>query len=120
MTTKSATLRMPRRGTYSSSTKRRRTARGTSVSVGPTSLKAAAAVALLAALFAASIFTSWKIRQVAGELDTLRAQYQEQVEQQKSLAGELEKLLDRQSLERLGKSLGLHPAAKEQIRIVRK
>ncbi len=118
MTTKSATLRMPRRSGYSGS-RRRRTSRKLGVGLGALSVKAVAALALLAALLVASFVTSWKIRQVASELETLRAQYQQQMKEQQTLAADLEKLLDRKSLEKLGRSLGLHPASKDQVRIVR-
>ncbi len=119
MTTKTATLRMPRRRTYPAATPRRRR-KSRAVSSGELiSFKTIAAVAVLVLLLVAAGLTSWKVREVATQLESFQADYQQEMTEQKRIAANLSRLMERKHLEEMGRSIGLHPASKEQIRIIR-
>ncbi len=115
MTSKSATLRMPQRRVYSPQNRRRRKARPSISFSVPWSMKTVAAVFLTIALISLSFFASYKIRTVAMDTQVLEARYLNIQKENALLSEKYSSMTSRKRLAVLGKKLGLHAPAKEQV-----
>ncbi len=114
MTTKSATIRMPQRRSYTTRTPRK-PHQGPSVNIFQSSLRGVLTFLILLLFLGLSVFASYKVKSVANDISVLEQRYATIQEENLQLKKRFSKMTSKATLAKIGKRLGLRPPAEDQI-----
>ncbi|NPA95086.1 MAG: hypothetical protein GXO58_06645 [Thermodesulfobacteria bacterium] len=115
MTIKSATIRMPQKRSYGARVPRRGPAFRPNLGVFQSSLKGVVTFLILALFLGLSLFTSYKVKNVAADISQLEQRYASVEGENGQLKAQLAQMASKSTLAKLGKRLGLRPPAQDQI-----